>query len=73
MLRRQAHGSLDAQVLALGTLDQLGADLLERLHLARRERDTDLVDFRAVAQVALRVFGGVGHGDAARWVGVRRS
>lgn len=48
----QAHGALDAQVLGLGALEQLGADLLERLHLARGEGDADLVDLRAIAEVA---------------------
>ena len=39
----QADGSLDAQVLALGALDQLGAYLLERLDLAAGQGDADLV------------------------------
>lgn len=36
--------ALDAQFLALGTLDQLLADLLERGDLAGSEGDADLVD-----------------------------
>lgn len=37
--------TLDAQLLGLGTVDELGADLLEGLDIARSERDADLVDF----------------------------
>lgn len=39
----QTDGALDAQVLALGALDQLGADLLEGLDLAGGQGDPDLV------------------------------
>lgn len=39
----QTDGALDAQVLALGALDQLGADLLEGLDLAGGQGDADLV------------------------------
>lgn len=39
----QADGALDAQVLGLGALDELGADLLEGLDLARGQGDADLV------------------------------
>lgn len=38
-------GSLDGERLALGTLNELLADLLERGNLAGAEGDTDLVDF----------------------------
>lgn len=34
LLGRQADGALDAEVLALSALDQLGADLLEGLDFA---------------------------------------
>lgn len=44
-LGRQTHGALDTEILRLGALDQLLADLFERLHFARGERDADLVDF----------------------------
>lgn len=44
-LGRQAHGALDAQVLGLGSLDQLLAYFLQRLHFARRQGDADFVDF----------------------------
>lgn len=43
VLGGQADGALDAQVLALGALDELGADLLEGLDLAGGQGDTDLV------------------------------
>lgn len=39
----QADGALEAQVLALGALDDLGADLLEDLDLAGGQGDADLV------------------------------
>ncbi len=48
-LRRQAHGTLDAQVLGLGALDQLLADFLEGLHFARGQGDADFVDFLSAA------------------------
>ena len=38
-LGRQADGALGAEVLGLGALDELLADLLERLHLARGQGD----------------------------------
>jgi len=41
----KAYRSLDAKVLALGTIDEFGADLLEGLDIARGERDANLVDF----------------------------
>ena len=44
-LGRQAHGALDAQVLGLGALEELGAHLFERGHFARGEGDADFVDF----------------------------
>jgi hypothetical protein len=40
---------LDAQVLALGTLDELGADLLEGGDLAGGEGDADAVDLGGLA------------------------
>jgi hypothetical protein len=45
VLGRQANRSLDAEVLALGTINELGADLLEGLAVARSEGNSDLVDF----------------------------
>lgn len=41
----QAHGALDAQVLGLCALEQLGAHFLQRLDFAAREGDADFVDF----------------------------
>lgn len=41
----QTDGSLDAQVLALGALENLSADLLEDSDLAGGESDADLVGF----------------------------
>lgn len=48
-LGRQTNGALDAQVLGLGALEELSADLFEGLHLARGEGDADLVDLGALA------------------------
>lgn len=39
----QADGALDAEVLVLGAVDDLGADLLEDVDLAGGEGDADLV------------------------------
>lgn len=44
VLGRHADRALDAQFLALGALDQLAADFLERRDLAASEGDADLVD-----------------------------
>ena len=41
----ETDGALDAEVLALGTLDELLADLFEALDFARCQGDADLVDF----------------------------
>ena len=41
----ETNRSLDAEILALRTLDELLADLFERLHLTRGQGDADLVDF----------------------------
>lgn len=48
----KADGALGAEVLGLGALNELGADLLERGDLARGEGDADLVDLleRTVSQ-----------------------
>jgi hypothetical protein len=40
----EADGALDAEVLGLGALEELVADLLEGLNLAGGEGDADLVD-----------------------------
>ena len=44
VLGGQADGALDAELLGLGTVDELLADLLEGLDVARGEGDADLVD-----------------------------
>jgi len=44
VLGGKADGTLDAEVLGLGTLNELGADLLEGGDLAGGQGDTDLVD-----------------------------
>ena len=69
MLSRQPDWAFDTEILSLGALDQLAADLFEGLHFAGRERDADFVDFWAVAEgVAFLV---VGHLDLiGGWVGV---
>lgn len=45
--------ALDAKVLGLGALEELAADLLERLHLARGEGDADLVDLWGIGLAGL--------------------
>lgn len=40
----EADGALDAEVLGLGALEELGRDLLEGLDLAGGQGDADLVD-----------------------------
>jgi hypothetical protein len=40
----EADGALDAELLGLGALEELGGDLLEGLDLAGGEGDADLVD-----------------------------
>ena len=41
----ETDGALDAEILGLGTVDELLADLLERVNLAGGEGDADLVGF----------------------------
>ena len=67
VLGGQTHGTLDTQILSLGPLDQLAADLFQRLHLARGQGDADLVD---LGRVLLRGLFGVlkGHGCGG-WCG----
>ena len=68
----QADGALDAEVLVLGALEELGRDLLEGLDLARGEGDADLVDllytpkWSALPFLLVRVpqWGVEGHGRA---------
>ena len=49
VLGGQADGTLDAELLVLGTVDELLADLLEGLDVARGEGDSDLVDLGTCA------------------------
>ncbi len=44
LLGWQTDRAFDAQVLGLGSVDQLLAHLLQRLHLAARQGDADLVN-----------------------------
>ena len=55
VLGGQTDGTLDAELLVLGTVDELLADLLERLDVAGGEGDADLVDLGALAEVLLRL------------------
>ena len=49
----QADGALYAQVLVLGAVDELLADLFERFDVAGGQGDADLVDLGAFAEVFL--------------------
>ena len=53
VLGGQADGALDAELLVLGTVDELLADLLERLDVAGGEGDADLVDLGHLALLDL--------------------
>jgi len=55
VLGGQADGALNAELLVLGAVDELLADLLERLDVAGGEGDADLVDLGALAEVLLRL------------------
>lgn len=47
----QTDGSLDAEVLCLGTLDELSADLLKGLNLLGGQGDTDAVGLGGLAGI----------------------
>jgi hypothetical protein len=49
----QTDGALDLEGLGAGTVDQLGADLLEGGDLARGEGDADLVDLLLTGKIVL--------------------
>jgi len=53
VLGGQTDWALDAQLLGLGTLDELAADLLEGGDLAGGEGDADLVDLGGIALSSL--------------------
>ena len=44
-----ANGSLDLQLLLLGSSDEVAADLLQALDVARGQRDADSVDWAFLA------------------------
>ena len=60
VLGGKADGALDAELLVLGAVDELLADLLERLDVARGQGDADLVDLGAFAEVLLGLVCAVG-------------
>jgi hypothetical protein len=72
VLGGHADGALDAEVLGLGAVDELLADLLEGRDLARGEGDADLVDLGLLALLDLlgivgrHVGGVVGGGECDR-------
>lgn len=65
VLGGQTDGALDAEVLGLGALDELAADLLEGLDLAGGEGDADLVDLGRIELRLLLVLERHGDGDSA--------
>merc|ERR1712169_124345 len=56
-----ADWALDAEVLGFGTVDELGADLLEGLNVARGESDADTVDLWALAEILLALVAVAAH------------
>lgn len=69
-LGRETDGALDAEFLALGTLDELLADLLEGLDFAGGQGDADLVGFLSRMYVS-RNLGGAGQKEVKP--GLRRT
>jgi hypothetical protein len=69
-LGRETDGALDAEFLALGTLDELLADLLEGLDFAGGQGDADLVRFLSRMYVS-RNLGGAGQKEVEP--GLRRT
>jgi hypothetical protein len=51
----ETNGSLDAEILGLGTIEELNADLFEGLDVARGQSDADLVDFLSAQVSSLKV------------------
>jgi hypothetical protein len=66
----EADGALDAEFLCLGTVDELGADLLEGLDVAGGEGDADL--YGVVIRCAIGCIMG-GFGIPCGLLGLRRS
>ena len=56
VLGGQADGALDAEVLVLGAVDELLADLLERADVAGGEGNADLVALGAVLTTFLGLY-----------------
>merc|ERR1711872_65125 len=54
---RHSHRPLNLQILILGALDQIGADLFETLDVPGRERDSDAMDGGLLAGTGLSSFG----------------
>ena len=58
----ETDGALDAELLVLGSVHQVGADLLEVLDVARGEGDADLVDLGGRGRsIDILVLGDVAH------------
>lgn len=55
----QTDGSLNAEILGLGALDQFLADFFKGGNLSRGKRDANLMDLGPIAEVLFRL--GVGH------------
>jgi hypothetical protein len=63
--RRQAHGSLDAQILGFRTLDEFLADFFKRRNFSAGQGDADFVGFGGFVGFfvfLVRHFGGIGLG-----------
>lgn len=56
-LGRETDGTLNAELLALGTLDKFLANLLERLDFARGQGNADLVSFLFEMLISKILFG----------------
>ncbi len=58
----ETDGALDAELLVLGSVHKVGADLLEVLDVARGEGDADLVDLGSRGRsIDILVLGDVAH------------
>ena len=51
----KTDGALDAEVTVLGSVDEVGAELLEGLDVSRSEGDPDLVDLGGTSSTGLLV------------------
>ena len=68
-LRGEAHGTLNAQILRLRTLEQLRAHLFEGGDFAARQGDADFVDFLegALSVAASKGRGALHTGPSPSW------